>query len=87
MPKPKEATRRKGGSSLAHELLEFRDELDDLNACNAFVVQALAGAVAGGERLGRRAATGAMVCAQWLDDRAAELERCLRKIHRRARKS
>ena len=86
MPKSKKATQSRGASVLTREILEFRDELGALNACNAFVFQALAGAAADGEGLGRRAATGAMLCTQWLADRADELERRLKKIHGQARR-
>lgn len=82
MPKLRRRSNGKTGS-LARDLLEFRDELNALNACNAFVLQALAGAMESGEAMTSRAATGAMLCAQWLGDRAAELERRLKNIQDR----
>jgi hypothetical protein len=66
--------------SLARELLEFYDELTALNACSAFVMQALAAALANGGGLDERSTTGAVFCAQWLNDRTAELEQQLKKI-------
>ena len=66
--------------SLARELLQFYDELTALNACSAFVMQALASALANGGGLDERSATGAVFCAQWLNDRTAELEQQLKKI-------
>ena len=66
--------------SLARELLQFYDELTALNACSAFVMQAWASALANGGGLDERSATGAVFCAQWLDDRTAELEQQLKKI-------
>jgi hypothetical protein len=84
MPKPQETADGKM-NSLARELLEFRDELSTLNACNAFILQALAGAMVNGDGMDSRSATGAMFCAQWLSDRAVELEQRLKKIHGLAR--
>jgi hypothetical protein len=84
MPKPQEPVDGKM-NSLARELLEFRDELSSLNACNAFILQALAGAMVSGDGMDSRSATGAMFCAQWLSDRAVELEQRLKKIHGLAR--
>ena len=66
--------------SLARELLEFYDELTALNACSAFVTQALAAVLVKGNGLDERSATGAVFCAQWLNDRTAELERRFKKI-------
>ena len=62
------------------ELLDFYDELTALNACNAFVMQALAAALTTGNGLDERSATGAVFCAQWLNDRTVELEKQLKKI-------
>lgn len=73
--------------SLARELLGFYDELTALNACSAFVAQALASALANGGGLDERSATGAVYCAQWLNDRTAELERRFKKILSQARAS
>ena len=84
MPKPQEAVDGKM-NSVARELLEFRDELSTLNACNAFILQALAGAMMNGDGMDSRSATGGMFCAQWLNDRAVELEQRLKKIHGLAR--
>jgi len=56
------------------------DELTALNACNAFVMQALAAALVNGGGLDERSATGAVFCTQWLNDRTAELERQLKHI-------
>ena len=67
----------------AHELLKFYDELTALNACNAFVMQALASALEGGG-LDDRSATGAVLCTQLLNDRAVQLERELRHFVARA---
>lgn len=63
----------------ARELLRLYDELTALHAASAFVTQALA-ALAHGGGLDERSATGAVFCAQWLDDRTAELERQLKNI-------
>ena len=84
MPKPRELSHGKA-DSLARDLLEFRDEFNALNACNAFILQALAGAMVSEDGMNSRAATGAVLCAQWLDDRAVELEQRLKKIQDRAR--
>jgi len=70
---------------LARELLQFYDELTELQACNAFVMQALASTLARGEGLDERSATGAVFCAQWLNDRTAEMEQKLRHIQSKAR--
>ena len=59
----------------ARELLALYDELTALNACSAFVMQALAAALAGGGGLDERSATGAVFCAQWVSDRTVEIER------------
>jgi len=64
----------------ARELLQLYDELTALHACNAFVMQALAAALANGGGLDERSATGAMFCAQWLNDRTAELEQQLKNV-------
>jgi len=68
----------------ARELLELYDELTALNACSAFVMQALAAALAGGGGLDERSATGAVFCAQWVSDRTAEIERQLKSVVSRA---
>lgn len=65
---------------LKRELLQFYDELTALNACNAFVMQALASALAKGEGLDERSATGGMFCAQWLNDCTKDLEQRLKYI-------
>jgi hypothetical protein len=62
------------------ELLKLYDELTALHACSAFVMQALAAALVNGDGLDERSATGAVFCAQWLNDRTAELERQLKHI-------
>jgi hypothetical protein len=64
----------------ARELLKLYDELTALNACSAFVMQALAAALANGGGLDERSATGAVFCAQWVNDRTVELERQLNDI-------
>ena len=64
----------------ARELLRLYDELTELHACSAFVMQALAAAHANGGGLDERSATGAVFCAQWLNDRTVELERELKNI-------
>ena len=66
--------------SLPRELLEFYDKLTALNACSAFVTQALAAALVKRDGLDERSATGAVFCVQWLNDRAAELEQRVKKI-------
>jgi len=66
------------------ELLKLYDELTELNACSAFVMQALAAALANGGGLGERSATGGVFCAQWLSERTAELEQQLKDIVSRA---
>jgi hypothetical protein len=68
----------------ARELLALYDELTALNACNAFVMQALAAALAGGGGLDERSATGAVFCAQWVNDRTAEIERQFKGVVSRA---
>lgn len=65
---------------LKRELLQFYDELTELNACNAFVMQALASTLAKGEGLDERSAVGAIFCAQWLNDCTTELEQSLKQI-------
>jgi hypothetical protein len=72
---------------LARELLQFYDELTALHACNAFVTQALASTLAKGEGLDERSATGAVFCAQWLNDRTAEQEQKLKNILSKAQAS
>ena len=67
--------------SLAGDILGLRDELSTLNACNAFVLRALANAVAHEDGMDSREATGAVFCVQWLEDRAAELEARLKSVH------
>ena len=64
----------------AHELLKLYDELTALHAGSAFVMQALAAALVNGGGLDDRSATGAVFCAQWLNDRTVELERQLKNI-------
>jgi hypothetical protein len=64
----------------ARELLKLYDELTELHAGSAFVMQALAAALVNGGGLDERSATGAVFCAQWLNDRTAELERQLKNI-------
>ena len=64
----------------ARELLKLYDELTALHACSAFVMQAMAAALVSGGGLDERSATGAVFCAQWLNDRTAELERQLKNI-------
>jgi hypothetical protein len=69
--------------SLTRELLEFYDDLTALHACNGFVLQALAAALASGNGVDART-TGAMFCTQWINDRSAELEQRLKKIRMNA---
>jgi hypothetical protein len=64
----------------APELLKLYDELTALHAASAFVMQALAAAQVYGGGLDERSATGAVFCAQWLNDRTVELERQLKNI-------
>jgi len=64
----------------ARELLKMYDDLTALNACNAFVMQALAAALVNGGGLDERSATGAVFCTQWLNDRTVELEQRLKNI-------
>ena len=71
--------------SLAHELLKFYDDLTAHHACNGFVLQALAAALADSGGTDERAATGAIFCTQWLNDQSAELEQRLKKIQMHAR--
>ena len=68
----------------AHELLKLYDELTELNACNAFVTQALAAALLNGGGLDERSATGGVFCTQWLNERTVELEQQLKDIVARA---
>jgi hypothetical protein len=83
MPKSQDR-RTKKITSPAGELLELYDELTALHACNAFVMQALAAALVNGGGLDERSATGAVFCAQWLNDRTAEMEQQLKEIVSRA---
>lgn len=64
----------------AHELLKLYDELTALHACSAFVMQALAAALVNGGGLDERSATGGVLCAEWLNERTAGLERQLKQI-------
>lgn len=70
---------------LKRELLQFYDELTALNACNAFVMQALVSTLAQDEGLDERLATGAVFCVQWLNDCTTELEQSLKKILSKSR--
>ena len=72
---------------LASELLQFYDELTALHAGSAFVMQALASALVKDEGLDERSATGAVFCAQWLNDRTVELEQQLKNILSQAQAS
>ena len=71
----------------ALELLQFYDDLTELNACNAFIMQALASALVSGDGLDERATTGAMLCARWMNDRSMELEQRLKTIQARVHAS
>jgi hypothetical protein len=82
MPKLRKAIDR-SQDSLARELLDFHDDFAALNRYVVFVLHALASALADGDGLGEHPAVGAMFCAQWVDDRAQDLERRLKKIRRR----
>ena len=84
MPKSKR-TVQKPIDSLVRELLEFYDDLTAHHACNGFVLQSLAAALADSEGTDERAATGAIFCTQWLNDQSAELEQRLKKIQMHAR--
>lgn len=64
----------------ASELLKLYDELTALNACSAFVMQALATALVHGGGLDERSATGGVFCAQWLNERTVEIEQQLKDI-------
>ncbi len=79
MPSPKKTADRQTDLP-ARELLKLYDELTALHACNAFVMQALAAALVNGGGLDERSATGAMFCAQWLNDRTAELEQQMKNV-------
>ena len=79
MPKSQDR-RTKKTTSPAGELLELYDELTAVHACSAFVMQALTAALVNGGGLDERSATGAVFCAQWLNDRTAELEQQLKSI-------
>ncbi len=68
----------------APELLRLYDELTELHACSAFVMQALAAALVSAGGLDERSATGAVFCAQWLNDRTVEMEQQLKEIVSRA---
>ena len=70
--------------SPANDLLKLYDELTALNACSAFVMQALAAALVNGGGLDERSATGGVFCAQWLNERTAEMEQQLKDIVARA---
>lgn len=60
------------------------DELTALNACSAFVMQALAIALINGGGLDEHSATGGVFCAQWLNERTTEMEQQLKNIVARA---
>ena len=79
MPKPQDCGTKKI-TSPAGELLELYDELTAVHASNTFVMQALTAALVKGGGLDERSATGAVFCAQWLNDRTAGLERQLKNI-------
>ena len=64
----------------AHKLLKLYDELTALHSCSAFVTQALAAALLNGGGLDERSATGGVLCAEWLNERTAGLERQLKQI-------
>lgn len=66
--------------SSARELLRLYDELTALHAASTFVIQALAAAQVYGGGLDERSATGAIFCAQWLNERAEALEGELKEI-------
>lgn len=68
MPRTEQARDRKP-SHLERELLDFYDEFTAQNARVLFIIQALAAALPNGSGLDERAATGAVFCAQWLNDR------------------
>ena len=68
----------------ACELLKLYDELTALNACSAFVMQALATALTNGGGLDERSATGGVFCTQWLNERTVEMEQQLKDIVVRA---
>lgn len=72
--------------SLAHDLLIFYDDLTAFHACNGFVLQALAAALAKGEGMDERTVTGAIFCTQWLNDQSAELDQRLKNIQKYARR-
>ena len=64
----------------ARELLRLYDELTELHACSAFVMQALAAARANGGGLDERVTTGPVFCTHWWNDRTVELERELKNV-------
>ena len=68
----------------ASELLKLYDELTALNACSAFVMQALATALTNGGGLDERSTTGGVFCTQWLNERTVEMEQQLKDIVARA---
>lgn len=68
----------------ASELLDLYDELTAINAASAFVMQALVAAFIRGEGLDERSATGAVFCAQWINERTVEMEQQLKDIVARA---
>lgn len=82
MPNPKINTDNHTNLT-ARELLKFYDELNALNACSAFVMQALATALIN-SGLDERSSTGGVFCAQWLNERTVEMEQRLKDIVGRA---
>lgn len=66
------------------ELLKLYDELTEINAASAFVMQALTAAFIRDEGLDERSATGAVFCAQWINERTVEMEQQLKDIVARA---
>ena len=66
--------------STSPDLLQLYDELTALHAASAFVTQALAAALIDGGGLDDRSATGAVFCAQWLNERSAALDGQLKAL-------
>lgn len=83
MPKPKRSTNNQTDLP-ARDLLRLYDELTALNACSAFVMQALATALVNGGGVDERSATGGLFCAQWVNERTTEMEQQLKDILARA---
>ena len=77
-------TRKRRATLLAHELLDFYDEVTAHNAATLFLLQALAAKVEEEGTRGKRFTYGASICVQRLADEATRLEKRLTQIRQDA---